>query len=56
VAVGGLARFGARGLSEVKLIEGIVFGSMDRLGAGDLPDTGDEARQIGDCCINFRRQ
>ncbi len=53
VAQGGLARFGTLGAAETVLVEGIGTGAFDRLGAGGLPDTGDEARRVRAELIRF---
>lgn len=53
MAVGGLARFGTLGPSEIKLLEGIGTGALDRVGADGLPEAADETRQIRADLIRF---
>jgi hypothetical protein len=53
VTASGLARFGKLGRAEVALLEGLGSGSLDMLGAGGLPDAGDEARKVRAELIRF---
>ncbi len=48
-----LAAFGELGPAEARLLEGIGTGALDRLGAGGLPDAGDDSRKVRADLIRF---
>ena len=50
---GGLSRFGGLGPAEIALIEGLGNGTLDRLGAGGLPEAGDQSRRVRAELIRF---
>jgi hypothetical protein len=53
MGTGGLAQFGDLGPAELRLVEGIGNGTLDRVGAGGLPEAGDAARRVRAELIRF---
>ncbi|MGS4947266.1 hypothetical protein ACVDG3_17445 [Meridianimarinicoccus sp. RP-17] len=49
----GLARFGALGPAEIVMVDGIGTGKSDRIGAGGLPDAGDETCRVRADLVRF---
>jgi hypothetical protein len=53
VTAAGLAQFGDLAPAEVALLDGLGSGTLDRLGAGGLPEAGDAARKVRAELIRF---
>jgi hypothetical protein len=49
----GLAAFGPLSPAEIAMIDGLGNGTLDRLGAGGLPEAGDETRRVRADLIRF---
>jgi hypothetical protein len=53
VTASGLAQFGTLGPAEVALLDGLGSGTLDRLGAGGVPEAGDDSRKVRAALIRF---